>query len=70
MENLSEGHCHCCDGGKTKSTPSLGFRLRLEFDKNNKILLSLWAMYSVAEFTMFDFFFGGGVKLVLDASLP
>ena len=24
MENLSEGHCcHCCDGGKTKSTPSL-----------------------------------------------
>ena len=54
MENLSEGHCHCChcccDGGKTKSTPSLGFRLRLEFDKNNKILLSLWAMYSVAKF--------------------
>ena len=45
MENLSEGCCHCdccdvdcdccdCDRGKTKSTPSLGFRLRLEFDKN------------------------------------
>ena len=36
MENLSGGcHCHCCcDGGKTKSTPNLGFRLRLEFDNN------------------------------------
>ena len=35
MENLSGGDCcdcDCCDGGKTKSTPSLGFRLRLEFD--------------------------------------
>ena len=44
MENLSEGDCcdcdccdcDCCDcdcdGGKTKSTPNLGFRLRLEFD--------------------------------------
>ena len=40
MENLSEGHC-CCDGGKTKSTPSLGFRLRLEFDKK------LFEMYFV-----------------------
>ena len=30
------GNCSCsssCDRGKTKSTPSLGFRLRLEFDK-------------------------------------
>ena len=68
VENLSGGDCCCdcdcdccCDGGKTKSTPSLGFRprLRLEFDKNNKILLSLWAMYSFAEFTMFDIFLGG-----------
>ena len=39
MENLSGGDCCdcdcdcCCDGGKTKSTPNLGFRLRLEFDK-------------------------------------
>ena len=36
LENLSGG-CHCCDcccdGEKTKSTPSLGFRFRLEFDK-------------------------------------
>ena len=42
LENLSGGcHCcDCCDGGKTKSTPSLGFRLRLEFDnifKLNKV---------------------------------
>ena len=41
MENLSEGHCCDCDGGKTKSTPSLRFRLRLEFDndENNGYLL-------------------------------
>ena len=39
MENLSEGDCCCCDGGKTKSTPNLGFRLRLEFDKNNFLSL-------------------------------
>ena len=26
--------CCSCDRGKTKSTPSLGFRLRLEFDNN------------------------------------
>ena len=44
MENLSGGccDCHCCDcdWGKTKSTPSLGFRLRLEFDKNLSIILN------------------------------
>ena len=39
MENLNWGCCHCCccDGGKTKSTPSLNFGLRLEFDKNKTI---------------------------------
>ena len=40
VQNLSEGHCcHCCcdcEGGKTKSTPSLRFRLRLEFDNTPK----------------------------------
>ena len=43
MENLSGGDCDCdccdcdcdCDGGKTKSTPSRGFRLRLEFDNKD-----------------------------------
>ena len=46
----------------------LGFRLRLVFDINNKILCSLWTMYSVAEFfptpspdlPCLIFFLGGG----------
>ena len=52
MENLSEGDCcdcDCCDcdGGKTKSTPNLGFRLRLEFDntlRNSKYGLVWFGM--------------------------
>ena len=39
MENLSGGFCF--DGGKTKSTPNLGFRLRLEFDKNSFIFFNV-----------------------------
>ena len=38
LVSLVFGYCDCCcDGGKTKSTPSLGFRLRLEFDKNSNL---------------------------------
>ena len=51
MENLSEGDCDCdcccCDGGKTKSTPNLGFRLRLEFDNRDKNSLEIHSIPQV-----------------------
>ena len=49
LENLSGGcHCcDCCDGGKTKSTPSLGFRLRLDFDKRKFVFNNLFITSTV-----------------------
>ena len=34
----------CCDRGKTKSTPSLRFRLRLEFDNKYELINHIWTV--------------------------